>query len=364
MSTTHPDLSKNGNSSRRNPVLSYRGNEHSFCSQLEPDCPFEVTFEYCSGTQKDDYINVISLGPGKSWFEQETYAHHHRLFSGNLSHSHDYFELILVLDGSITQRIEDKTYLYAEGDCCLINRSLCHYEDFNSSAALLFIGFSVETVRRLFAFSKQAYFPEEQSILSSELYHFLETDLRLPGQKACLDFFPARSNRSYIRQLHLFANRLFSLLFAPAFGTTFQINGMFCSLLHELSSPASYHCSCMELTSASDFLLFSRIRHLMEESDGRLSRRELEKLLHYSGDYLNRITHKYAGMCLFDYGMTFCMQKAAKELLSTDSSAAEIADRLHFHNRSHFYALFKKTYGMTPGQYRKQARLKEKDGTF
>ncbi len=41
-----------------------------------------------------------------------------------------------------------------------------------------------------------------------------------------------------------------------------------------------------------------------------MTRTELEQLLHYSGDYLNRIVNKFTDMCLYDYGLTFCMKKS------------------------------------------------------
>ncbi len=98
--------------------------------------------------------------------------------------------------------------------------------------------------------------------------------------------------------------------------------------------------------------LFSRIEHLLEENSGRLSREELSHALHYSGDYLNRIVHKYTGLSLHRYGMELCIKKAAHELLGTTDSVSAIADRLCFTNRSYFYKLFEETYGMTPKEFR------------
>jgi AraC-like DNA-binding protein len=83
-----------------------------------------------------------------------------------------------------------------------------------------------------------------------------------------------------------------------------------------------------------------------------MSRVELEQQLNYSGDYLNRIVNKYSGMCLFDYGMNFCLKKAAQYLIETNESINTIATRLNFSNRTHFYNLFKGKYGVTPKEYR------------
>ena len=61
-------------------------------------------------------------------------------------------------------------------------------------------------------------------------------------------------------------------------------------------------------------------------------------------------------MCLFDYGMTFCLKKAEYYLLNTKDSISDIALRLGFSNRTHFYTLFKEKYGITPNGYRKTHR--------
>ena len=100
----------------------------------------------------------------------------------------------------------------------------------------------------------------------------------------------------------------------------------------------------------NDFILFSHICHLLEDTDGRISRSELEQILNYSGNYLNTIVKKYTHKCLFDYGQTFCMKKAATLLKETTSSISEIMEELHFTNTTHFYKCFKEHYHMTPNQ--------------
>lgn len=78
-----------------------------------------------------------------------------------------------------------------------------------------------------------------------------------------------------------------------------------------------------------------------------------DRELHYSGDYLNKITKKYTGLSIHDFGMTICMKKAARELLSTNKSISDIAASLGFSNRTHFYKQFDKVYHKSPAQFRK-----------
>lgn len=313
--------------------------------------PFQITYEYCSGSKPDDYLNIVTLSADKSILYQESLAT--KNYSRDLLHFHDFFEFVIVLEGSIVQKIEGKNYPYNAGSCCLINRSLYHMERYSDKTRVLFIGMSPDFITELFDSANSSGFQDEKQICSGSIYQFIDSDLQNPGLKAYLDFIPTYQNYQNAAHLHNLAESMIHTLLYPDFGASYQIRGLLCAFIAYLSSPRYYHCTNIRLDTGSDFLLFSRITYLFEERDGRISRTEFEKLLNYSGDYLNRIVRKYSGMCLYDYGMTFCIKKAARLLAETDEPINAIATRLHFTNRTHFYSLFKEKYGVTPKEYRK-----------
>ena len=319
------------------------------------DVPFQVTLEYCSGPEPEAYVNVITLSADRSVLYQETSAAKNYTHTNDVLHFHDFFEFVIVLEGNIVQKIEGKDYQYAAGSCCLINRSLCHLEHYHDKCKVLFIGMSPEFVSELFASAKASAFQREKEICNSDIYQFITADLKNPGEKAYLDFIPTYQNQQHTTKLHSLAEEMIHMLLYPEFGASYQIRGLLCAFMSYLSSPQYYHCSNICLDTSSDFLIISRVTHLFEERDGRISRTEFETLLNYSGDYLNRIINKYTGMCLYDYGMTFCLKKAAKYLTETNESISTIAEKLHFTNRTHFYSLFKEKYGVTPKKYRENA---------
>ena len=47
------------------------------------------------------------------------------------------------------------------------------------------------------------------------------------------------------------------------------------------------------------------------------------------------------------------MKEAKRLLRETELSIAEVAEKLNFTNRTHFYKLFEKHCSMTPKQYRR-----------
>ena len=80
---------------------------------------------------------------------------------------------------------------------------------------------------------------------------------------------------------------------------------------------------------------------------------ETTGILNYIGSHLGRIVKKCTVKSLFDYGITFTMKYAARELMQTNKIAADIAAELYFSYRSHFYRLLKDHFEVTPNEYRK-----------
>lgn len=73
-----------------------------------------------------------------------------------------------------------------------------------------------------------------------------------------------------------------------------------------------------------------------------------------NGTYLERIYKKYYGISLWEC-VTVCRLAAARELLlQPDLPIKEIEARIGFSNRQTFFLQFKKRYGMSPSEYRKQ----------
>lgn len=316
--------------------------------------PFQVTYEYCSGTNEQDFLNVLSLSPNGPSYTKEPIGLHNYIYHHMAPHFHDYYEFLIVLEGALYQQIEGKEYLYQEGSCCLINRNLRHKEIFDQKSKILFLGFSAEYMTELLRSGESGCEQTNKHIADTALAHFILEDIESPGRKAYLDFIPNYQNKRSLRMLHRISEALIETMIFPKFGFSHITKGLLCYILQYLSSQDDYHCSLIELSSDGDYLLFARVEHLLEENNGRISREELSKILNYSGDYLNRIVKKYTSMSLHEYGMKICIKKAANLLAKTDQSVSEIANNLQFTNRTYFYKLFTAQYGMTPKEYRQK----------
>lgn len=316
--------------------------------------PIQMTVEYCSGLGAADYYNVVLVSTADHWFHSGQSDAWFTSLNSRTQHRHDYFELLLVLEGEVIQQIEGKDYLYRAGTCCLINRNILHAERFTGASKICFIGMSLECIQELLHDTDNMYYTQELRLQRNQILQFMQANLQNKTSKEYLDLFPTHDNNIAAQQMHDLADQLIKILMEPRIGATYHIKGFLCGLFDTLQS--GYYVTPVRLKESADGLLFLRIQHLLEDTNGRLSRAELARLLHYNGSYLNDIVQRHTGMCLFDYGMTFCYKRAEQLLLDTDLSVSEIALQLHFTNRTHFYSLFRQQYGMTPQEYRKAHR--------
>ena len=294
--------------------------------------------------------NLLTVSPTGSYYLQNN----EHTYGISKPHRHNYFEFLIVLKGKVMQEIEGKEYLYPAGSCCLINQNITHTERFLEEGTILFLGLNNDFVKEMIAGCQSSFFHNDKILCRNSLFTFMEENINRDTQKYYLDFFPVYQNRKSIENLHRIADSLVRTLFLPKLGADFMIKGLLYELFDYLDTKESFHIIPVKLSSKNDALLFSRIRHLMEDTNGRMSRSELENALNYSGNYLNTIVKTYTGLNLFDYGMTFCMKKAAQLLSETNLSVTSIAEMLKFTNQGHFYRIFKETYGMLPKEYRKE----------
>lgn len=274
-------------------------------------------------------------------------------------HQHDFFELMFVLQGEAVVKIENTERVYPSGTGCIVNCNLRHVELLSNDFRIFFLNLSRDYLLSLFHADNLFHLPPDISSHTVDAFCFLNENAAAVDsiQKEYLDFFPSYSSPDSYQKLYQLSEEIIKATLSPRIGSSYYIHFLVCRILDFLSKPKFFHLSKVQIDSGNDFQIFMRLTHLLEDSDGRLSRHELADRLSYSGDYLNRIAKKYTGMTLFEYGTTFSLRKAEYYLLKTNFSVAEIAALLDFTNKSHFYKLFYSKHNMTPKEYRSKYRL-------
>ena len=153
--------------------------------------PIQFTLSYCSGMSDDDYFNIMTVSPGENFFYSTPIVEDFHKFNTRSPHQHSFFELLIVLEGTVTQKLEDKEYLYPAGSCCLINQNVLHVEKFTGEAKVLFIGLSINMIKEFLDSHNTAYFPQKETALENSIFKFMSENLQLEKGKNYLDFFPA-----------------------------------------------------------------------------------------------------------------------------------------------------------------------------
>lgn len=92
-----------------------------------------------------------------------------------------------------------------------------------------------------------------------------------------------------------------------------------------------------------------------------LSLDTISEKLSISASYLSRLFKKYKMLSIVDYINMIRIEKAKELLTTTNDSINDIMDKTGFTSRSHFYTLFKKTYGMAPGNLKSNNNTDDSD---
>ena len=270
-------------------------------------------------------------------------------------HRHGSLELMYVLKGEVTQYIEDRCLVYTAGQCCILSRNTRHVESFSSDFEACFLMLSDDFLRKIMEqdlqFSGFSSYRPASNPLYQELRQLMEKNDSF--HKMYLDFYPLPSGNG--------CQEADALLSAMVTETRRQqpgfiplICGYIARLLCLLANPQFYTYRHVDLKGTREDFIVNSVRRYLINNHGRVNYDELEKMLHYTRDYLNRIIRRNLGMSLVELGQSICLEEAAYMLRHTDKSISEIMQSLNYSNRTYFYRIFREKFGTTPKEYRNQ----------
>lgn len=100
--------------------------------------------------------------------------------------------------------------------------------------------------------------------------------------------------------------------------------------------------------------IYSNIMELIKkENYDEISAEYLSKVLFYSPEYLEKIFKEFSNKSMKKYIQKKKLEKVRKELISTDKTIDEIMRDVGYNDRKYFYEIFKREYGVSPGQYKR-----------
>ena len=176
-------------------------------------------------------------------------------------------------------------------------------------------------------------------------------------------YLPLKEEQS-IKQNHSYKQmqQAFETLFFCMENPTDNIQLKIFSLVYEILYELSEHFSMVRLTkndlqqTNSDELewIDSVIIYIQQYFTSPLSVSELADAFHLTPSYFSRKFKKYMDMSVKDYITEVRLQKAFQQLIHTQKNIQSISDSCGFPNHKSLIQVFKKTYGLTPIQYRKK----------
>jgi AraC-like DNA-binding protein/mannose-6-phosphate isomerase-like protein (cupin superfamily) len=262
-------------------------------------------------------------------------------------HGHNYFEMVFILEGEMDVRIESGKYHYAQGDGYLLNRNTRHNEVLSGRWKTLYLCFWKECLmnwpssivdlatcnRSVYRFFSQNF---AEDIINNKNYmnfHYQHPEWHVSEIVETLDQIKQEMSEKKI-------------------GFLLIIYGLIARLLKLLDNSTEYVTEYIDLGSDSERNVAETTKRFIDEQKRRITRNELAQVLHYNGDYINRIFRKFTGESLRHYCQKVYMAEAARLLLETKLSAQFISSQIGFENRTQFYKIFKEQYGINPHEYR------------
>lgn len=281
--------------------------------------------------------NIPDALSDEDYFEDQLfdniYIRKHNRYTPAFEHSHIFFEIIYVLCGQCTHTVAHRTMPMKSGDLCLLPPALRHsLSVMDDDSIILNILIRRDMVEDIF-FNVL----KDKTLIAS----FFLGSLYQKNYASCLLFHTGSDSELSKLLLEMYeeqmdhdeyANRILSCML-PIFFTKLIRR-------HQAHSEFSY------APVAEDEALFS----YLAAHYNTITLTELAGHLNYTVPYCSYYIKKQTGMTFSQLLRQIRLKKAESLLTSTNISIHEISVRLGYHNPESFMKIFKKEYGMTPGQ--------------
>lgn len=292
-------------------------------------------------------ITEVQTGYMPSSMDDETYFEpddknsivisKHNRYTPAFRHRHVFFELVYVLSGSCTQKVNQDEITLTQGQFFLIAPHVTHAVGVFDSSIIINILIRRSTFEDIFydmlrdtnrisLFFNQSLFSNTQNA-----YLILDTDRdALMREQVLTMFLEYIEKKNYYEKI---LNNQLSILFAKIL-QRYEDRIQYPSQTHKGND------TCMEMIG------------YMEANFKTVTLGAVAEQFHFSISYCSRLIKEHTGKSFTEIIQSIKFQKACSMLETSNISISEISRLAGFENVEHFNRLFKKRYQMTPGQYR------------
>ena len=256
----------------------------------------------------------------------------HRAFGFHFpGETHDFWECVYILNGSIMVSGDDRVYTLNRGEIIFHKPMELHkyYVESPSGADLLIFSFSLEGSLSYALKNKVFLLSESQQTLMSTLLNYIRCNYAN---------VPASENRMREHQ-YLFA-----------FQTTPTYAQMLTTYLYQLFLSLTGEGVVADVSTSPEAKLFQKaVGYMNDHLYKQLGISDIAAFCNTSEATLKRLFSRFAGMGVHRYFLTLKMQ-AATDLLKQGNSVTETAEKLGFSSQAYFSATYKRETGLNPSQ--------------
>lgn len=265
----------------------------------------------------------------------------HQRYSPMVGHRHSFFEIIYVLRGECTNIIEGNPIVMKERDICIMTPDVSHAMNVFSDS--LIINFLIRKTTFKETFFR---FLSEDNIISDffmRIFYKQDSD-------TCLLFHTLGNERLQRLLEYIIWEDLFE---KDANGPLkdYLLMSAFCYMLRDSSSDVEFLGN-----SAFDNTKIIQILRYIVEHYKTATLKETAAVFGYVPNYLSNLIKASTGNTFSSIIKATRIDKACKLLTGTVMPIFDIYEQAGYSSLEHFYRIFKEVKGVTPLEYRRQAK--------
>ena len=264
-------------------------------------------------------------------------------FNG-VTHSHYFIELIYVISGSATHKVENTSYTVKKGNLIMIDYQVPHSFTFDPLDDDGFVTYDLLFTPDFFNISALKN-NEFYSLTSSYLFSSIFTEFNIGS-------IPQNLIKTNSKEFCSLFEKIYQEFTSRGKGYQSIIRAYLIELIIKIFREIDKHQPAF--TETHQELVQKAIEYMQTNYKSPINLDEVISGIFLSKNYFRQIFKKTTGISISSYMQELRISEACRLLEATVESSTEIAYKCGFNDTKFFYQTFKKVIGMTPAEYRRE----------